>query len=83
MATKLWPRFIESKRDTNPDRDQVKSDLWNSGILGTEAPKKLQRIIYFLVGMHSALRSREEHLQLVTGADSQIRFFEDGSQQEY
>jgi hypothetical protein len=44
--------------------EQQENDLWNMHLLGTDNPKKLMVIIFYLIGLHFALRGREEHTHL-------------------
>ncbi len=38
--------------------------MWESGMLGEDSPDKLRDTVMFLLGMHLALRGREEHHKL-------------------
>ena len=53
--------------------DKMEEDLFNRNILGIDNPNKLMQTVYFLVGKHFALRSRQEHRDLKFGSDAQIK----------
>ena len=46
--------------------------LWEKGILGSSTPQQLIKTLFYLIGVHFALRGGQEHHQLRAGADSQF-----------
>ena len=53
--------------------EEMETALWQKRILGDSNPRKLLRTVFFIVGKHFALRSRDEHHNLRAGATAQIR----------
>jgi len=68
-----------NKRKAAPISMNTENEMWDQGILGDDDPKKLMNTILYLLGVHFALRSREEHRSLRFGDDSQLKLgSEDG-----
>ena len=51
----------------------MEQQLWNNCILGSSNPKQLLCTVFYIVGKHFALRSRQEHRNLRFGSESQIK----------
>ena len=62
-----------NKRKAAPITVKTEEEMWEQGILGEDNPTKLMNTILYLLGIHFALRSREEHRSLRFGKDSQLK----------
>ena len=51
----------------------MEEKLWDHGDLGSDDPQTLLNTLLYLLGIHFALRSREEHRHLRFGHDSQLK----------
>ena len=65
--------FRTPKKQAEIVSEEMETTLWQKRILGDSNPKKLLRTVFFIVGKHFALRSRDEHHNLRAGATAQIR----------
>ena len=57
--------------------------LWESGVLGESTPGQLVRTVFYLNGIHFALRGGAEHRKLRLGEHAQIRVIKDSNNAEY
>ena len=57
--------------------------LWDTGVLGSSTPRQLMRTMFYLNGVHFALRGGQEHRQLRAGPRSQFSIGKDSSGAEY
>ena len=53
--------------------EDLEKQLWDRGVLSIEDPTNLLRTVFFLVGKHFNLGSRQEHRNLRSGFNSQIK----------
>ena len=74
------------KRQAAVITEEMEQELWSKQILGDDDPTKLLRTVFFLIGKHFALRSREEHRNLKAfqniklvgmGRDEKVVYLED------
>ncbi len=63
----LWP-----KRKAKPLSVSQEEKMWNDGILGMSNPKQLVETLLYLLGMHFALRAKDEHKALQAGVQLSI-----------
>ena len=62
-----------NKRKAQVITQDMEEELWNHGVLGSDDPQTLLNTLLYLLGIHFALRSREEHRHLHFGPDSQLK----------
>ena len=70
-----------NKRKAQVITQSMEEELWDHGSLGSDDPQTLLNTLLFLLGIHFALRSREEHRHLRFGPNSQLKFgIKDGTE---
>ena len=52
---------------------QEENKLWETGVLGSDKPETLVDTLFYLIGMHFALRGGQEHRNLRGGDTSQLK----------
>jgi len=62
-----------NRRKAQVITQEMEEELWNHGDLGSDDPQTLLNTLLYLLGIHFALRSREEHRHLRFGSDSQLQ----------
>lgn len=50
----------------------MEDEMWRSGAFGVSNPRQLLDTLIYHIGLHLALRARQEHRDLQFGADSQL-----------
>ena len=60
------------KRKASPISCELEESMWTNGLLKDDHPKKLLDTVLYLLGIHFALRSRDEHRSLRYGTNSQL-----------
>ena len=53
--------------------EDMEKTLWERSILGYDDPVKLVRTVYYIIGVHFALRAKDDDRRLRNGADAQIK----------
>jgi len=61
-----------NKRQANVITVEEEDRFWNSGVLGSDTPRKLLHTMFYVVGLNFALRGGEEHRSLKHGTHSQL-----------
>lgn len=73
---------IERKR-ADIITEAQEEEMWSKGFLGRDTPQKLLDTLLFQLGLHFALRARQEHRNLRVGTYSQISISMDASGTRY
>ena len=59
------------------------NQLWEKGVLGSSSPLQLLRTVFYLNGVHFALRGGSEHRNLRMGEHSQFKIVRDSNNTEF
>ena len=77
MKSKSKDNIGGGKKQALPITEDEENSLWSSGVLGGDTPQKLLYTIFYLIGLHFALRGGLEHRNLRRGDRSQLTVCED------
>ena len=77
MKTKAKDNIGGAKKQALPITEDEENILWSSGVLGGDTPQKLLYTVFYLIGLHFALRGGIEHRNLRRGDRSQLAVCQD------
>ena len=71
---------VKQAQEITLDEEEM---LWTKGVLGSDNPKTLRQTVFYLLGVHFALRGGKEHRNLRAGDTSQFSLHVDSEGTEY
>ena len=71
---------MKQTREISMEQEEM---LWGKDILGSDTPDKLGRTLFFLIGIHFALRGGKEQKNLRFGENSQFKINYDSEGNKY